>query len=76
VEDKRVDTNAVAQKRSSTVSKDEILNNNSSNHKKCRHEVGLEVDEANDAGSAVADLNGKHETGLDGSLGGAAESAI
>lgn len=75
MEDKRVDTSAVAHKRSSTVSEDEILNNNSSNHKKCRHEVGLEV-EANDAGSAVADLNGTHETGVDGSLGGAAESDI
>ncbi|KAL5653770.1 hypothetical protein ACJX0J_033089, partial [Zea mays] len=62
VEDKGMDTKVVAHKRSSTVSEDEILNNNSSNHKKYRHEVGLEVD-GNDVCSAAADIDRKHETG-------------
>ncbi|WVZ71847.1 hypothetical protein U9M48_020381 [Paspalum notatum var. saurae] len=62
VEDKTVNAFAVAHK-SSTVSEDENLNSNSGNHKKSRHEAGLEGDERNDVCSAAADLNGKHEPG-------------
>lgn len=72
VEDRKVDTSIVAHKRSSTESD----LNNSSNHKKSRHDGGLEEDEKNDVCAAVADINGKHEAGVDGSLGATEESAI
>lgn len=70
VEDRKVDTSALAHKRSSAVSEDEILNDNSSNHKKSRHDGGLVDDERDDVCPAVSDINGKHGPEVDGSFGG------
>nr|CAB3472611.1 unnamed protein product [Digitaria exilis] len=76
MEDRKVDTSAIAHKRSSPVSEDEILNDNSSNHKKSRHDGGLVDDERDDLCPAVSDINGKHGPEVNGSLGGTEESAM